>query len=693
MAGCTPGAKSHLKSEGFSILSNDDPASKKWSNYLYENLHKRAQDKSVLLQKEKEGFMPVYIIVDQKQEYDYSIDCKPESLTLKAKSGEVMRWLIYQLIEEISNYNEYFISSDLPPAILDFHNRNANFDFSYREPHFQSNLRADEYSDIIGTHSVDNDWGIWGHNLNKAISDKNDNSIYARHGKQIIKEQFCFSGDGLYNQLVTYIIDNFGDSKDYIQRFMIMPNDNDYVCECEKCASVGNTSKNTTPALSALIKRLASRFPYHRFFTAAYITTVAAPDTKWPENTGVMISTIDIPRGVKLDEQKEVKRFLKTLDEWKKCTSNIYIWDYAANFDDYLTPIPVLGGLKRQLKFYKTKGVKGVFLNANGYDYSSFDDMKTYVAANLMIDTSLSVDTLCRNYFEKFYPVSGKLLSDYYLSLENRIKEIKKPYNMYGGFPEAMNTYLDIDEFISFYNELATLIPNAEEKEGEKLKKLFVALTFTRLQIAYYQKDDKYGFANKTSKGLALKPEINEFIKRLSQHSEYKDMTSYKEVGGALDLYLANWKKMLETIDLGNKLMNENLEVLSTLDSGYKQINILNDGVIGFEGEYHQGWLLSSVDDLHIRFSTQNLKNARQISLRFLLDKKHRIYPPEKIIVYKDDTIYKEIILNTDIDRKKLQVEEIVMDTDMSDAESFSIKMVRRKNGKSTLACDEIRII
>lgn len=692
-AGCTPNKGSHLTAPGFSIFSADNPASQKCGKYLYDHLQKRIKDKDIiLLQQEKDGFMFIDIIVDPDLEFDYTIDCKPDKLTLQAKSEEVMHWLSFQLMAVLPQYDERVNGDDLPPAVLDFHNRSRNFDFDYRDPHFQGNLESLEHSNAIATHSVDNDWGIWGHNLGKAIEKDADNSIYAWQKGRTIGDQYCFSRDGMYNQLTTYIIDNFGDSQDYIQRFMIMPNDNEYVCMCDKCVSLGNTEKNATPALSHLIKRIASRFPYHQFFTSAYITTIAPPESRWPDNTGVMISTIDIPRGVALNQQKEVKRFLNTLNKWKNCTSNLYIWDYAANFDDYLTPIPILYGLKRQLQFYKSKGVKGVFLNANGYDYSTFDDMKTYVAANIMIDTELSVDSLCQAYFRKYYPSSGEALSNYYLSLERKMSSIKKPYNMYGGFREAMDTYLDADEFVKFYDMLGSMITEAGEEEGKKLEKLYTALSFTRLQVAYYQRCDESGFAGKGVDCLVVNPQIEIIIKRLSQYVKYKDMHSYKEAGGNLDLYLANWDKLLKAIPKGNMLMGESLEVLSKLDMDYSRIDVLNDGIIGFEGEYHQGWLLNSADNLYVRFPAHNLQNAKKISLRFLLDKKHHIYPPEKVIIYKEDKIYKEIIVAGDIDREKLQVEEIVADINISGAETVSVKVFKKKDMGGTFACDEIRI-
>ncbi|WP_221412286.1 DUF4838 domain-containing protein [Dysgonomonas sp. 511] len=680
----------YLKAPGFSIFWSDNAKSEKWGNYLYRHLSKRSKEKNiVLLQKKKAGFINIHIEVNSKLEYDYYIGCEQEHFDLKAKNGEAMLWLIYQLLDVIPRYNEYFTAEDLPPAILDFHDRQANFDFEYREPHFRGNTENEEYTAIIGAHNVDNSWGIWGHNLKKVFARNASGAIYARKNGRIMGEQYCFSSDETYNHIEAYISDNYGDSEKYRQRFMIMPNDNLIVCDCNKCKQNGNSPTNATPAVSLLIGRLASRFPHHMFFTTAYLTTAQPPKVKLPSNMGVMISTIDIPKGVHLNQQKEVKAFLSTLNAWKEYTNNIYIWDYAANFDDYLTPIPVLHGLKKQLQFYKANGVTGVFLNANGYDYAPFDDVKTYVAANLMIDADLSVDSLCTKFFDKYYPSSGKALCNYYLSLEEKMETLNKPYNIYGGFEEAIASYLDIPGFISFYDTFAPLISNAKGEEKQKLQKLYTALTFTRLQIAYHQRSGGDGFTAMQDGYLAINPEIKTYINRLAEYKRFEDLTSYKEVGGEIDSYIKSWERVLKIVPKGNKLQGEQLEALSKLDREYSRIDMLNDGVVGFEGDYHQGWLLNSAGELHIGFSTRNIKNAKKMTIRFLLDRKHHILPPGKVVIYKDGMIYKEITEMKNIDSDSPGIKGFVTGVDLRDATTIAVKMIRNKDARS-IACDEI---
>lgn len=679
-----------LKSNGYCILYADDAKSKQWGSYLFKHLSNRTEAKNILcLGVEREDCQRVQVIVDNTMPDDYCIENTETDVVLKAKTDKAMIWLIYQFMKQLSNEDERFSAPDLPPAIIDFHTMCDDFDFEYREPFFNPNISG-EYADIIGTHTLEDDWGIWGHNLSKALGDGVSDSVYAKRGNWIERDQFCFSSNEIFNRLREYIYNNYGENGN-LQRFMIMPNDNNIVCICELCKSNGNTLSNATPALSVLLKRLSDAFPKHLFFTAAYLTTSTSPFNKWPQNAGVMLSTIDLPKGVELRYNEKTGDFLKTLNQWKTNTSKMYIWDYAANFDDYLTPVPILYGLQKQLLFYKNNGVEGVFLNAGGYDYEPFDDLKTYVSASLMIDLDLSVDSISHEYFKQFYPVSGEILNSYYLSLEKRLEKKEKPYNIYAGFDETVRSYLDADEFVAFYNTLDSLLHVVEDEEKIRLKKMFTALSFTRLQLAYSRGSSSLGFADKKRKSLYPKPEIRNIYNNLMLYKNYEDMSRYKETG-SLDVYINNWTNIFEKAPLSNLLIDEKIEVLSKLDEEYKKTGMLNDGIPGFYADYHQGWFIISGDNLQVQFRTDNVKNTKDISLRFLVDERHHIYSPEKVEIYKDGVLYKDIRPRKKENEESLRIAATSIPVDFSGSQVVAVKVYRSKQNGGSIACDEIRL-
>ena len=72
--------------------------------------------------------------------------------------------------------------------------------------------------DFYGTHHVDYDWGLWGHNLHKVLGENPDNNVLATIDGKKDKDQYCFSSDQMYDKLVEYIIDNFGDGESLVHQ-------------------------------------------------------------------------------------------------------------------------------------------------------------------------------------------------------------------------------------------------------------------------------------------------------------------------------------------------------------------------------------------------------------------------------------------------------------------------------------------
>lgn len=696
---CTTSAmSSELRIKGYIVSFNEDEQSERWAEYLFNHLSKRTSDKSiVILQKGAESknikrdYKTLHIEVSSDLKYDYCIENTAFRLNVRTRNDQVTVWMVYQIIGSISIEDKRFNTEDLSPPMINLSDSCKSFDFDYREPHFAPNLQTD-FAPIHGTNNVETDWGIWGHNLSKVLKAEQDENLYALVADKRTKEQLCFSTPHLLERLSYYIKDNFGEGDKKATMFMINPQDNNLVCTCSDCKANGNTKDNATPAVTYFIRMLSQRFPNHRFYMTAYRTTATPPEHELPESAGVFFSTINLPKGIALNvKQPKTNQFLKQLEAWRSKTPNVYLWDYDTNFDDYLTPIPILYGLQQQLQFFKKRGVKGVFLNGSGYDYSSFDDVQTYVIAAIMMDTQADVAKLCRDFFNKEYPVSGHLLANYYLSLEQNYLDKNKAYNMYGGIRDNLNTYLNVEKFITFYDALETLVPIIKGEEWNKLLKLYTALSYTRLQIAYATNTGEWGYADKEGDKMTVRKEITGYLKQLEGCVAYSDMNNYNESGNTLSDYISEWKRIIAQEGFKNKLLDVEVQIISKPDEGFESSSLLNDGTSGFVQDYHQGWYLSSKDDLHVQFSSVKLKNANTIRLRFLNTPKHGILSPEKIELLGDGKLLKTI---SSKQMKHLGYTALCdIDIDFSKIKNVELRIIRKDAKKSIIACDEIQIL
>lgn len=692
--GCS--AKNHttINAKGFVISHSANNESVELSTLAISILKKHTNDHSIIQKYSDEKYRDykrIHFEVNPDLTHDYCITKTSNTLSIIIKSKHSAIWIIHQLTEDLSKFDSRINADELLPSTVNFKKSNCNtFDFNYRDPHYSTN-QIEGNSLIFGNNNVDIDWGLWGHNLSKIIPHNADSSIYAMVNGKRNKNQFSFSSSKLIEIFDEYVRNNFGDGSSHGYHFMIMPQDNQLVCTCDDCKKLGNTEQNATPAVSFFIKEMANRFPHHKFFTSAYHTTQEPPKEFLGKNTGVFLSSINLKKGVNLDKnQPETTRFLENLKKWKDLTENIYLWDYSSNFDDYLTPIPVLYSLQEQLKFYNKHGINGIFLNASGYDYSPFDDLKTFVAGELMKNINSNIDTLIEVYLKKQYPKSHSLLADYYISLERDFAALKKPYNMYGGINEILKTYLNPDDFIVFYDKLASKLKQTgfDEIERKKLDKLYTALSFTRLQIAYNHPFKKYGCVEKKKDGISLKPEISHFLVELKNHFHYDNLSKYKEASGNLNDYIHFWEEIIQQKTYQNLLLLE--KPIYVLVGNINGVKYLNNGLPAYENDYHHGWHISYTNT-KFKCHTEGFNGKKIIELRFLNNNRHGFYPPSQI----NFTDGEEKIRTISIGNYDTNINSLIVrvELDFTEHTSIEIEFIRRPYSKSMVGCDEIRIL
>ncbi|MBQ0057498.1 MAG: DUF4838 domain-containing protein [Bacteroidales bacterium] len=401
----------------------------------------------------------------------------------------------------------------------------AQTSFEYKGIYSPTNAE-DEVRARYATNHVDYDWDLWGHNLKKVVESNPDNAVYATVADTLCKAQFCFSSPQLFSIVENYILDQYGEgTSTYSARLLIMPQDNKLACTCPDCRKLGNSEHNATPAVTQMLCRLAKRFPRHQFFTSSYHSTSIPPETKLPDNVGVFISAIDLPLRVDFSQTKGYRKFVGTVEAWKKVCNKLYVWDYERNYEDYLTPFPCLRAMQSRIKLYRDLGIKGIFLNGSGDEYSAFDDMQTVVLAQMLSNPDIDVDAKVREYFENAYPTTAQLISDYYLALENRTVSTNHVLPLYATMEELVESYLNADEFIEWRKQLDKASKGTAKPERTRLNYLLTALSYTQLQLMQLQ-------------GSTDEDEMDDMIEILRGHSELKGMEYYSESYGKIDDYI-----------------------------------------------------------------------------------------------------------------------------------------------------------
>jgi hypothetical protein len=644
-----------------------------------------------------------YIIlrINPTQKDSYCVYKNDKNITIQATNTKNLQFGINDFFKRYTpltfrNKNNEFNEDNTITEIeipIDF-NYCSSPDFEYREPYFSSNFESN-FREWNKTNYLELEWGIWGHNLSKILKNYDlPETAFAQVGNERVKDQFCFTSNDLFRH-VNENVQTIYDNDHALTKYMILPNDNELVCTCSTCKAVGNNNTDAAPAVFTFLNKLAKKHQNLSFFTAAYVTVKEIPIFKAEPNVGVFYSTIDIQKGVPIENSKYFNEFESDIKKWRKYVENVYIWDYTVNFDNYFDIYPSIRVTQQNLKLYKSLGINGVFLHGSEYDYSIFQDLKATLFAKLLWDTNMDIDNEINTYFHQNFPKKlAGALSNYYSFIDNSFFINKTELGIYSGINKSVKKYLDPTIFFSFYDEFIT---NTEKNKYDKeFLKIATALTFLKLEIMRDNGLGTYGFATiDNDQQIIVKNETALLLDKLTAFSKSANLTTYNEINFSIDDYIKSWR---QTIFKYHKrkhyFYKKPFKVLSKLDEDYTNIETLNDTAFGLK-DYNTNWLICSVDDLVLMIDKSQIKPSKKITFSFLQDTKHSIFYPSVIEILNTD--YKLITkFKLPFDEEELARKEISLDlpTQFDDEQlpdTFIIKITRStKTGKNALAADEI---
>ena len=142
-----------LRAKGYIISAEQSAQSEKFATYFFNHFVNRVKDKSIIryMDDDKDvpdGYINIRFELANDLKHNYCIERNANELHVKVRNKQTSIWITYQLIEAIAQQDKRIASPDLPPSFIDFNNQCKDFDFDYREPYFEPNLKP-EYAPII----------------------------------------------------------------------------------------------------------------------------------------------------------------------------------------------------------------------------------------------------------------------------------------------------------------------------------------------------------------------------------------------------------------------------------------------------------------------------------------------------------------------------------------------------------------
>ena len=285
--------------------------------------------------------------------------------------------------------------------------------------------------------------------------------------------------------------------------FSVAQNDFRNYCTCPECRSLDE--KYGTPAASVItfVNRLADDIKEDYsdvlLHTFAYRYTKKAPvGLGVRDNVIVRLCNIECSWNTPMKQQaleqpdSEAAGFIKDLSEWGKMCKNLYIWDYACNFRNYLMPFPNYYSLAKNLQTYYENHVTGVLQQGN-FSYgeaSGMSDLEIYLGARLLWNPYQDVDPIIDEFIQGVYGKESYPYIREYIDLLLKAME-NNELTIY----QYTDTGFVTDELVQKADELFQKALNAGGTERNRwyLEKEYLSILFmktTRMKIGNPQRDE-----------------------------------------------------------------------------------------------------------------------------------------------------------------------------------------------------------
>jgi hypothetical protein len=321
-----------------------------------------------------------------------------------------------------------------------------------RAPAFAAKLRIhDPYCSGTPGGAVFPLWeGLQGHNFFDLIPPDEYKDAHPEWF-DLENNQLCFCQERLIDEITDKLKEKIRDNPDSVF-FALSQNDTVKPCQCDTCKASyekytmsGTLIRFVNRAAKEIDVWTAKEFPGRKIYlvTFAYYFSILPPVIKkggefMPvdpsivphKNVYIYFTTIDYCFYHNLDDPAcEWNRVFKdTFEGWRYLTQGrMHVWNYATNYAHYLYPFYNFHTIAHNFKIFKDAGVKQVLDHqACEARHVEFGELRAYLAAKLMWNTSADVRALMSEFVESYYGPCGFAVKEYLRLLEERFKEADK---------------------------------------------------------------------------------------------------------------------------------------------------------------------------------------------------------------------------------------------------------------------------
>ena len=314
---------------------------------------------------------------------------------------------------------------------------------------------------------------------------------YALVGNNRVSDQPCLTNNEVYEIVKRNIaqkINNKGNNK--YSHYSISLDDNTVIStDKESQIIMKRNGDSYMGVVLEFVNNIAANFQDKKFTTLAYMTTKKPPTIVRPfANVQIILTNADYDKSKSLEKGGfDVQQKLdmnKVIPEWVKIDSSLILWDYVANFTEPFCPWPIVNTFKPNLQFYKSVGVKNLFIQDAGLFPGSMSDLKSYLLSNLMWNVNLDTDSLAMNFCQKYYGRAYKQMHQYFKEMNEISYYSNQAMLTYDYFKEYKNTIFTYNNIKKWQSLLKTALSNAKNyPEYKRVLIEWLALDYLKLTL------------------------------------------------------------------------------------------------------------------------------------------------------------------------------------------------------------------
>lgn len=330
--------------------------------------------------------------------------------------------------------------------------------------------------------------------------------------------QLCFSAHGeeseyqsMVNEAAKGTISVFkSESSKKIRSILFGTEDNHNYCHCSTCtkltASYGSITGTVVKFVNDVRNKVFDGLPTIGRDSVdiglfAYLAYKAAPlkngspTITLADNVYVLATPIEANYTLPLTNEKNASS-KAVIDDWCKI-GTVSAWLYDTNFSYYLYPFNSFKANSENLSYLESKGVGMVYLQGQHnapQPRTGFNALKKYLASRLMMNTSLSCESLVNDFFINYYGEGGSIMRSFFDSMVTRLEviEINSKYqsSLYNnGQPSIYQTinkrtFWNYDELMGWVNkcdEAYKLATTEKAKRHIQIESIFPRFSLAEL--------------------------------------------------------------------------------------------------------------------------------------------------------------------------------------------------------------------